>query len=240
MRSAAIVPLVLLLAGSGALQAQDESRERLRLAYPSAAAEIDGLLARAEAAGVPTEPLTSKGLEGAAKGVPAERVVAVMSSYAERLGEARSLLGPERPTAELVAGADALRRGVPQDAVRHLHARGGELAVPLVVMGDLMELGMPAEHALRIVERALQQHQNTDEMLVIPFAARRLIQEGQSPNDAATAIGQAMSQGQLRALTGQHGNPHGGPPKGPPVPPGSGPPDNNQGGQGKGKGKGSG
>ncbi|UCC71544.1 MAG: hypothetical protein JSV86_14285 [Gemmatimonadota bacterium] len=231
----AILPLIMLLAWPGALSGQDESLQRLRRAYPTQAAQIEGLLAQAEAAGVPAEPLLSKALEGAAKGVPAERVLAVLHSYAERLGEAGSLLGPERPTPELVAGADALRRGVPHDAVGRLaRAHHRELAVPLVVLGDLMEGGMPAEQALSIVDGAIRQQQSLEDMLGIPAAARRLMQEGHSPDEAANAINQAMGQGQLRGLVGPPGHA----PGGPPVPPGSGPPDTKgQGKQGKGKGK---
>lgn len=225
-----IVLLVFWLALPGALLAQDARLDRIRQAFPAeAVTEIEVILADAEAAGLPTGPLFAKALEGAAKAVPADRVVAALSDYSTRLQEATSIVGSDRGPTTVVAGADALRRGVPADALRLLAGRhGGEIAVPIVVMGDLIEAGVPADGAVQVVEGALKQKHNPDEMLAIPGAVQRLMREGQGPADAANSVGRAIGRGEFRGR-GRGVGPH----KGPPVPPGAGPP-----GQAKKKGKG--
>jgi hypothetical protein len=226
---------ILLSALPGALWAQDARMERIRQAFPpEAVTEIEAVLTRAEAAGVPVDPLLSKALEGAAKGVPAVRVVAVVSSYAETLRRTQELIGPDRGTAAVVAGADALRRGVPAQTVRAVAGgHSGDLAVPLVVLGELVEAGVPVEHALQVVQEALTKGRGPDEMLAIPGTVRRLMREGRSPGEAAQMVGRAIGRGEFDPAMGPPGQAK---PKGPPVPPGSGPPDQKK-GPGKGKGK---
>jgi hypothetical protein len=225
MRS--ITTLILILTFPSVVLAQDARMERIRQVYPvGAVVEIEGILAEAEAQGVPTDPLIAKALEGAAKGVPADRVVAALSAYRERLGESRSLIGSGRGAAEVVAGADALRRGVPGQTMRSLAGEHeGDLAVPLVVLGDLMDAGVPVDNAYMVVQNALQHRHGPEEMLAIPGAVRRMTREGQTPSQAANAVGNAIGRGKFNEVVGPHGRAMATPPQGPPVPPGSSPPD---------------
>ena len=156
--------------------------ERVRQAFPAeTVSQIENILANAQAAGVPSGPLMDKALEGAAKGVPGNRVVIAISAYAERLQETRTLVGADRGVASVVAGADALRRGVPQQLMGTLASRHqGDIAVPLVVLGDLIEAGVPADQAYGIVDDALAQDHLPEEILVIPGAVERLMRQGQS------------------------------------------------------------
>lgn len=230
--------LILLAVLPTFAPAQDARLDRVRQAFPDQAVEIESLLATAEATGVPTDPLIAKALEGAAKGVPGDRVVAALSNYAERLGEARSLVGADRDATTVVAGADALRRGVPRETVGSLAAEHrGELAVPLLVLGDLMAEGVPVDHAFEVVRNALNKEHGPDEILAIPGAVRRMVREGQSPAEAAGAVGRAIGHGKFGDVTGPPGLIETRPGQGPPVPPGSGPPDQARPGKDKGKGK---
>ncbi len=238
-RMGRIAALILLVVLPNFAQAQDARFERIREAFPAqAVSQIEVVLADAQAAGVPTEPLVAKVLEGAAKGVPAERVVAALSAYAERLGEAHALVGEDRDPGAVVAGADALRRGVPAEAVRSLAGHGaGELAVPLVVLGDLMEAGVPVDYAYEVVQRARDQQHDPDEMLAIPGAVRRMMREGQTPAEAADLVGKAIGRGKFKDFLSPQDQPTASPPSGPPVPPGAGPPDHAGPKKDKGKGK---
>jgi hypothetical protein len=212
--------------------AQDDAMARVRQAYPEAAADIQTIIADAEALGVPGDALTAKALEGAAKGVPADRILPALNQYSLRLRESVQLVGRERGPASIVAGADALRRGVPPQQLHTMaQEHEGDLAIPLMVMGDLMQAGVPAGNAYRVVSRAMNQQHGADEMLAIPGAVRQMMRTGQGPGPAADAVGQAIGSGQFHGGKG-----------GPPVPPGSGPPEHANPGntQGKGKGKGSG
>ncbi len=240
MKSRRIVWLVLLPAFPAALVAQDARLERVRQAYPAeTVAQIESILVDAQAAGVPRGPLVDKALEGAAKGVPGDRVVAALSAYSGRLGQSRSLMGADRDAASVVAGADALRRGVPPQTVRTMaRQHQGDIAVPLVVMGDLVQAGVPADHAYQVVEGALARQHDPEEMLAIPGAVHRLMRQGQSPTQAADMIGNAIGQGHFREIMGRHGGTMAMPRKGAPVPPGSGPPEHGKMGEkGKHKGK---
>jgi hypothetical protein len=231
--------LILLIALPNVALAQDTRMERIRQAFPpEAVAQIETIVVDAEAAGIPTEPLLDKALEGAAKRVPTDRVIAAVASYSRSLAESRSLVGTGHDATAVVAGADALRRGVQPETVRSLaDASTGGLAVPLVVLGDLIEAGVPQLEAFAVVEGALAQQHGPDEMLAIPGAVRRLMRDGQSPSQAAGAIGNAIGHGKFKDVVGPRGRAGASPPKGPPVPPGSGPPDHAGPKKDKGKGK---
>jgi hypothetical protein len=231
--------LILLVALPNVALAQDTRMERIRQAFPpEAVAQIETIVVDAEAAGIPTEPLLDKALEGAAKRVPTDRVIAAVSSYSRSLAESRSLVGSGHDAAAVVAGADALRRGVDPQTVRSLAgASSAGLAVPLVVLGDLIEAGVPQQEAFAVVEGALSQQHGPDEILAIPGAVRRLMRDGQSASQAAGAVGNAIGHGKFKDVVGPHGRAGASPPKGPPVPPGSGPPDHAGPKKDKGKGK---
>jgi len=215
------------LAIPAVLLAQDDRMERVRQAFPAeTVVEIEGILANAEAAGVPSGPLVDKALEGAAKRVPGDRVVVALSAYAARLRETRTLVGGDRGVASVVAGADALRRGVPQQMVGTLaHQHQGDIAVPLVVLADLVETGVPADQALGMVEEALAQGHPPEEMLAIPGAVEQLMRQGQSATQAGHMVGNAIGSGQFGGAMGPQGRGMSRPPQGAPVPPGSEPGD---------------
>jgi len=229
--------VALALALPGPSWAQDAQRERLRQAFPAeAVTQIEAILAEAEAAGVPSDPLVAKALEGAAKRVPAGLVVTALSDYAERLHVATTVVGAERGPSAVVAAADAMRRGVPAEAVQTMAGRHQvDLAVPLVVLADLVEAGVPVDGAFNVVESALTQQHGPDDMLTIPGQVRKLMREGQLPAEAAATVGRAIGRGQFRGVGNPHGTPGAAPQGGPPVPPGAGPPDK---AKDKGKGKG--
>lgn len=239
MRMRRTTALFLLFALPNVAAAQDARLERIRQAFsPEAVAQIESIVIDAQAAGVPVEPLLDKALEGAAKGVPAERVVAAVGSYSQRLAESRSLVGPGYDAAAVVAGADALRRGATPETVRSLAGSGPEeLAVPLVVLGDLIETGVPVEQAYAVVQEALTKQHGPEEILAIPGTVRRLMRQGQSASDAAGSVGNAIGRGRFGDMLGPPGQTGASPPKGPPVPPGSGPPDHAGPKKDKGKGK---
>ena len=109
-----MIVLGLLATGAaGPAAAQETSRTRARETLPAAVFEQVEAMARvAEQDGIPGNILFNKALEGAAKHVPAERLVPAVQAYAGRLQEARGAFGPDAGGPLLVAGADALQRGV--------------------------------------------------------------------------------------------------------------------------------
>jgi hypothetical protein len=199
--------------------------ERIRAELPPEVAEgIAETVRRAESEGLPVEPILDKALEGAAKGVPPARVGSAVSAYADRLQRAAGSLEGRPGRDDLVAASEALRRGAPDDAVRQVGRQAGsDRAAALVVLGDLVEAGVPAGDAVDVVDTALRQGRRGEGLLAIPGVIRRLQREGTPPGLAARAV--------ARTMAGK-GPPAGVPPVqlppqaagGPPVPPGQGPP----------------
>ncbi|NIR42823.1 MAG: hypothetical protein GWN99_03015 [Gemmatimonadetes bacterium] len=220
-----ILILIIWLAFPAGLAAQEARLDRVRERLPAETVNrIEVILAEARSADIPTDPLLDKALEGAAKGVPAERIVAALSAYTALLIEARGLVGPERDIGELVAATDAVRRGVSEAAIASLaNEHEGDISVPLVVLGDLVAVEVPVDRARQVVKDALARGASPDELLAIPAAVRGLVRQGRTPEDAATAVGIAFLQGGLPGLI-EIAGPLLEPPIGSPVPPGAGPP----------------
>jgi hypothetical protein len=205
---------------------QDRDSRRLEDAMPAEyAAQVREIAREAREAGVPPALIARKAFEGFAKGYPPERVVSALDAYAGRLREARDLLGPDRRPASLAAAAEALRRGVPRDAIRSLgdRERGRrDLAVPLIVLSDLTEAGVPTENALEMVNSAMDRGTRGDQMLGLSAAVRRRMHQGADWQSAVDAVrrraGSQAQQGDRQSQPSRR------PDSATPVPPGSDPP----------------
>ncbi|MDX1492848.1 MAG: hypothetical protein R3253_02150 [Longimicrobiales bacterium] len=159
---------------------------------PDVFQELTRLSAEMEASGVPAEPLFAKALEGAAKRVPPDRLVPAVRVHAGRLAMAREALGPGADAPLLVAGADALQRGVPADALRSLPRDRPRSPVALLVLAELMESGVPTDRALDTVRQAMQQRTQDARMLDIPARVRRLVRDGVPPREAIDRVRRMM------------------------------------------------
>ena len=230
----ALIALVIAVGAPARVSAQETDARRLEDAMPSEyAAQVREIAREAREAGVPQGLIARKAFEGVAKGYPPERVVSALGAYAGRLREARDILGPDHRPASLAAAAEALRRGVPRDAIRSMagRERGGRgLAVPLIVLSDLTEAGVPTENALEMVNSAMDRGTRGDRMLGLSAAVRRRMQQGadwrtavdQVRRRAAAQSRQRDRQSQPDGAWGQ--NPSRRPAGATPVPPGSEPP----------------
>lgn len=201
-----------LVAGALApLEAQETARDRARNTLPPAVfQELERMGGEMEREGIPAELLFNKALEGAAKRVPTDRIVPAVQAYAGRLTRARGMFGPSSPPALLVAGADALQRGVPDGALERMGARENRSPMAVLVLAELVETGVPTDRAEELVGEALRlrAREREREMLGIPEQVRRLMRQGQTAQDAAEQIRRALRRGRGGSV-------------GPPVPPGS-------------------
>ncbi|HJU64214.1 MAG TPA: hypothetical protein VJ596_00995 [Gemmatimonadaceae bacterium] len=139
---AALLLVVLLPLRAGA---QDDRLSRLDA---RTRATVGSIVDSARAAGLPTEPLVDKALEGASKRAEGSRIAAAVRSLARELGAARTALGVASE-AELVAAADALRAGADAAVLARLRAmrQTEALTIPLAVLSDLVARGVPADTA---------------------------------------------------------------------------------------------
>ncbi len=96
----------------------------------------------------------------------------------------------------VVAGADAIARGVPTEVVGRVGAeRRGDGPMSLVVLGDLVESGVPTDRAVEVVEEAMRSGQEEADFVAIPRAVDRFIRDGHSPHDAAVRLVRHMRRG---------------------------------------------
>lgn len=208
MRRTAVTLIVAVALAAAGVGAQETARQRAqRTLDPAVYQDLAALAASVSGSGIPEEPLFVKALEGSAKRVPPDRLVPAVRDYAGRLGQARGALGPGADIPLLVAGADALQRGVSTSALRSLPTDRPRTPMALLVLAELVESGVPADRALEIVREAMAQRARDDRMLDISARVRMLIRQGVAPRDAVE-----RARALLRERAGSFG---------PPVPPGS-------------------
>ena len=213
-RSAAACALMLVVALP--LSAQD-SRLAGRLDAP-VLNTVSPLLDSVRAAGLPTEPLVDKALEGASKGASGTRILAAMRALAGDLGLARAALGGGAREPELVAGAAAIRAGATRnDLVLLRSEREGSLTVPLAVLANLVARGVPSDTAAAVVHQLAARGAPDQEFTELQLEVERDIGTGASPATAASVRGRARTGGSPQATPagsnpgrGNPGNPGGG------------------------------
>jgi hypothetical protein len=135
-------------------QGTGENARKMELRLdPAVAAEVMHITDSARLAGLPSEPLLDKALEGVSKHADDRRIVQAVRGLAQRLGAARAALGPAASESDLVAAAGALYQGVPPTDLTRLRAvrNGQPIALPLVVLTDLIERGVPKATATSVV-----------------------------------------------------------------------------------------
>jgi hypothetical protein len=182
-----------MLAAPGLLAAQGggvEDRLTARGVPASLAHRVASIAADAKARGVPDGPLADKAIEGWAKQVPADRIVAAVTRFAEQMVTARSAVrgaGVDAPSgAVIAAAAEAMRSGMRAEQVRSVvqAATVAEIAAPgLSVAAALSAQGLGGDQAVKIVVSAMHNHQSMSELLDLPSVARAMHDQGMSPGD---------------------------------------------------------
>src|SRR5437773_7059807 len=175
-----------------AAAAQDQRLDRLD---PSVRPLVASVIDSARAAGLPTEPLVQRALEGATKGAPSEVIVGAVQRLVADLGEARSALGPGTTPPEPAAGAATLRAGAgPAVLAKLRRARSQTITVPLAVLADLVASGVPVDSAAAAV-LALASTTRDADLVEFRRAVERDIGLGAPPAAAASVrVNGAASQ----------------------------------------------
>jgi hypothetical protein len=179
----ALAPLVLLSAviasSSGAQTPANDPSARLREVLPADVADrVLARIAEARARQLPAEALEHRALKFATKGVAPDDIERSVTEQADRMGKAKAALdsvrGKKASSDEIEAGADAMRKGVDGAAVSALAKSapsGRSLAVPLYVIGGLIDRGLPADDALLRVQERLQARATDSELEALPAQA---------------------------------------------------------------------
>jgi len=173
-----------------ALRAAPAQNARIdSLFAPPVRAELNAVLAGAAADRLPSEPLVQRALEGARRGVEPARVVSAVRAFADRLRIARSALGPASTDAELVAGAGVLYAGADRttlERLRRVEPRR-DLALPLIVMADIIERGVPRDTATSVIIALGEAHVRDVDYQLLRQSIVLDIGSGATPAAAAAA-----------------------------------------------------
>ena len=156
-RVASTLSALLLLSTAPALLAQG-GRDPLARLQPNVRYRVELLIDSARLHGLPTGPLQSKALEGAAKRADGRAIVLEVTRVLRSLRDARAALGTRVTDDELAAAAGAIRVGITQTELATL-ARSREekvLTVPLVVLTDLVTRGVPRDTASTTIFQLFQ------------------------------------------------------------------------------------
>jgi len=159
------IVVAAVLAG-GALRAQTPANDpsaRLRQVLPASVAEhVIAVIAAARAHDLPAAALENRALKFAAKGVEPKDIERSVVEQANRMQKAKDVIDHARTRkasgAEVEAGAEAMRQGVDGAAVSALAKSapsGRSLAMPLFVIGQLVDRGLPSDAALKRVQERL-------------------------------------------------------------------------------------
>jgi rhodanese-related sulfurtransferase len=192
------ITLVLATVLPGGLGAQNvETRVDGRVS-PELRRAVKSIAADAAARGLPVDPLVQKAIEGAAKGVPADRVIAAVRALAGRLAQAKEALreaGFAAPSGDVLeGGADALNAGLSGREVRDLVVASRapyDPALTLRVAATLAALGVPAKQTLELLQGMISSGRSPTDLLGLPGQVQSGVARGATPAQAAAGLARA-------------------------------------------------
>jgi hypothetical protein len=171
---------VLLASGAAGAQtpAHDPSERLLEVLPASVAQQVLATIAAARAHNLPEQALEQRALKFAANGVDPTLIPKSIAAQANRMEQAKDAIDDARENdatdQEIEAGAEALRQGVDAAAVSELAKSapsGRSLAVPLFVIGSLVDRGLPSDEALQRVLARLQARASDTDLEDLPAQA---------------------------------------------------------------------
>lgn len=217
LRMLTVLGTGIVIAGTAAAQtpAYDPSA-RLREVLPAdVATKVLATIAEARSHNLPAQALEQRALKFAAKGVEPKLIAKSIGEQEDRMEQAKDAIDDVRKPSddEIEAGAEALRQGVDGSAVSELAKSapsGRSLAVPLFVIGSLVDRGLPSDEALARVLARLQARASDNDLENL--AGNRPADAGQS-NKPANA-GRPATAGKPAGVGANHPS---GPPAGVPA-----------------------
>ncbi len=173
---AAIAMSTVLSAVAMAQTKAKDPSERLKEKLPADVAErVLAKIAAARDNELPAAALENRALKAAARGVKPADIEKAVDDNIENMKKSKDALekgrGKKPTDDEVDAGADVIRRGVDGAKVSELAKSapsGRSLAVPLFVVGSLMDRGLPSDSALMRVHAKLAARASDREFETMP------------------------------------------------------------------------
>lgn len=173
---ALVVASALAASAAGAQTPANDPSARLQAVLPAdVAAHVLATIAAARSHDLPAVALEQRALKFAAKGVAPSDIQRSVDEQAQRMEQGKEALESGRATkpsdSEVEAAAEALRKGVDGAQVSALAKSapsGRSLAVPLYVIGGLLDRGLKSDDALARVAARLQARASDTEIERMP------------------------------------------------------------------------
>lgn len=127
--------------------------------------------------GLPRGLLIDKAMEGVAKGMSPEVVLAAVDTFAAELRDAASVVGPGAAPIALEKAADALRRGVGRELLMRLGRDRADFALLVVSLEELLDAGVERGLAEDLLRYAVAEEFDSDAVLRLPASVKLLIRE---------------------------------------------------------------
>lgn len=188
MGAAALIPTSLLAQ-------QTDPIARLQSVLPAdVAARVIPIVQGAMSHDLPGDAVANVALQGVAMGRSGDEVRAAAEAMVSELRAAHDALseGGRVPSPdETKAGALAMRQGIDGATVSALAESvpsGRSLAVPLAVMGALVDRGLPSTDALQAVQERLQNRSSDQQIADLPAGAGQMLAQGMKPAEVGTAL----------------------------------------------------
>lgn len=217
-----------LVAGTHMASAQTPATDpsaRLRQVLPAdVATRVIAVIAKARAQQLPAEALENRALKFAAKGVKPDAIERSLVEQEARMEHAKAILDESRDRKatddEIDAAAEAMRKGVDGSKVAELAKSapsGRSLAVPLYVIGSLVDRGLHSDAALSRVEERLRARASDRDLERMPGEAdlQDVADRGNRPAETGRELAKTKHPGNAEGA--QNGNGAGGPPAGVPA-----------------------
>lgn len=171
-----LLATVVAFSAAGAQTPAADPSAKLRQVLPADVAErVIARIAEARVRELPAQALENRALKFAARGVPAADIEKSVNAQADRMQKSKDAIekarGKKAHGDEIEAGAEAMRKGVDGAKVSALAKSapsGRSLAVPLYVIGSLVDRGLPSDAALKRVQDKLQARATDRELEQLP------------------------------------------------------------------------
>lgn len=223
---ATAVSSVVLAGALGAQTPANDPSARLKQVLPADVADhVLAVIANARSHGLPAAALANRALKFATKGVRPDSIEKSIDEQESRMEQVRDTLeharGKKPADDEVEAGAEAMRKGVDGAKVSALARSapsGRSLAVPLYVIGSLIDRGLPSDAALARVQTKLAARASDQELEQMPgtLPAQAAAGQGNKPAETGRDLAATKRPGSAPGAAA-NGGASGGPPAGVPA-----------------------
>lgn len=148
----------------------------------------------AQQRGTPVEPLIAKARQGAVFRADRKAIRQAMERLEKNLHRSRELLGVRTTEDEVEAGADALAKGVPENAIADLVkvARRRPITVDLGVLTELVVKGVPVKTAAAQVRELMARGATATQLTELNAAVQQDVEMGVPPIRALELRGRGV------------------------------------------------